>query len=160
VRGMEALTSCRQVAPGSNLGHGWRIRAETLTFLRDHQASWSDWRKSSLPPPTGCRAELEIRLRLSKWHCASGGAVQGVRELHSADERECRSIPTVFRDLGQLPLEVTDVRFVDVALPHFDSKKMVVIPLSLPARCILGEECLGYLLEVGEGLRGQRIEPI
>jgi len=35
---------------------------ETSTFLLRHQASRNDWQKSSLPPPTRCRVELEIDL--------------------------------------------------------------------------------------------------
>ena len=59
------LAFCRQVAPIFDLGIR-RIRVEASTFLRDCQASWGDWRKSSLPPPTECRDELEIRLHSSE----------------------------------------------------------------------------------------------
>jgi len=63
VRGSRALVSCRQVALGFDLGHGQRLRAETSTFLRGHQSSQSGWKKSSLSPPAGCRAELRIEAR-------------------------------------------------------------------------------------------------
>ena len=57
-----------------------------------------------------------------------------VRDLLPADECECRDVLTTVRDLGQLALKIADVRFEVVALPHFDSEKMVIVPLSLPAR--------------------------
>ena len=53
-----------------------------------------------------------------------------------------------------------DVRFEDVALSHLDSKKMVVVLLGLLVRCVLGEERLGYLLEIVERLQRQGIELI
>jgi len=33
VRGLEALAFCRQVAPGSDLGHGWSIRPRVWLFF-------------------------------------------------------------------------------------------------------------------------------
>jgi len=67
--------------------------------------------------------------------------VHGVRDLQLVDERESGDVLTVVGDLGQLALKVVDVRFEVVALPHLDGEKMVV-PLSLPTRCVLGEECI------------------
>ena len=52
--GLVALVSCKHVDPHSDLGHERRLHVETSTFLRSRQASRSDWRKSSLPPPTKC----------------------------------------------------------------------------------------------------------
>ena len=49
-----------------------------------------------------------------------------------------RRLLTAVVDLGQLALEVVDVRFEAVALPHLDDEKMVIVSLSLPARCVLG----------------------
>ena len=46
------------------------------------------------------------------------------------------------RNFGQLALKVTDVRFEVVALPHFDSKKVVVVLLGLSARGLLSKERL------------------
>ena len=66
MRGSGALIFCRQAASGSDLRHGRRLRAETSTFLRGRQASRSSWRKSSLPPLTGYRAELGIKPRSSE----------------------------------------------------------------------------------------------
>jgi len=70
--------------------------------------------------------------------------------LQPADERECEDVLIAVRGLGHLALEVADVRFEVVALSHLDCEKMVVIPLSLQARFILGEERFRYLLEVVE----------
>ena len=66
MKGSRALTSCKLVAADSNLRHGRRLRTETSTFLHRHYTSWSGWRKSPMPPPTGCKVELEIEHRSSK----------------------------------------------------------------------------------------------
>ena len=68
--------------------------------------------------------------------------------MQSADERECRDILPAVGDLGQLALEVANVRFEVVALSHLDNEKVVVILLSLPAKCVLGEKRLRHLFEV------------
>jgi len=73
-----------------------------------------------------------------------------VRNLQSAEERECRYIFTVVENFGQLALEVTDVRLEVITLPHFDREDMVVILLGLPTGGILGEKCLRYLLKLSE----------
>ena len=86
--------------------------------------------------------------------------VQRVRDLQPADERECGDILTAFENLSQLALEVANIRFEAVALPHLDNEKMVVVPLNLLTRCILGEKCFGHFLKVIERLRRQKIEPI
>jgi len=70
--------------------------------------------------------------------------------LQPADEYECRDVLTAVGDLVQLALEVVDVGFEVVTMPHFDSEKVVVVPLSLLARCILAEECFGHLLKVAK----------
>jgi len=64
MRGLGALVSCRQATSSFDLGHGQRFHVETLTFLCGRQASQSNWRKSSLSHPTGCRAEFGIESRL------------------------------------------------------------------------------------------------
>ena len=74
--------------------------------------------------------------------------VQGVRDLQPADERECGDVLTAVGDLSQLTLEIDNVRFEVVALPHLDKKKVVVVSHILPMRYILGEERFGHLLEV------------
>ena len=74
--------------------------------------------------------------------------VQGVIDLQFIDEHECRDILTAIKDLVPLAMEVADVRFEAVALSHLDGEKMLVVPLSLPARCVLGEEQFRQLLEV------------
>jgi len=66
---------------------------------------------------------------------------QGMRDLQSADEYKCRDILTAVGDLDQLALKVAYVGFEVVALPHLDGDKMVVVPLSLPMRYVLGKEC-------------------
>jgi len=48
-----------------------------------------------------------------------------------------------------LALKVANVRFEDVSLPHLDDEK-VVVPLNLPARCVLRDKYFGHLLEVME----------
>ena len=45
-------------------------------------------------------------------------------------------------------------------MSYFDDEEVVIILLGLSARGILGEKCLGYLLEIVERMRGQRINPI
>jgi len=59
------------------------------------------------------------------------------------------SSPTV-GDIDQLALEVADVEFQVVSLPHLDSENVVIVPLRLPARCVLGEERFKHLIEVAE----------
>ena len=48
----------RQVVPDSDLGYGQRPLAEISTFFRRHLISQYGWRRFSLPPSAGCRAEL------------------------------------------------------------------------------------------------------
>jgi len=84
--------------------------------------------------------------------------VQGVRDLQPADECECMDILTAVGYLDQLALEVADVRFEAVALPHLDDENMVV-PFSFPARYVLGEECFRHL-EVAERMWRHGVEPI
>ena len=86
--------------------------------------------------------------------------VQGVTDLQLADECECRDVLTTVVDLGQLALKVTDARFEVVALPHLDGEKMVVVPLSLLARCVLVEEFFEYVLKVVDRMWRQGVEPI
>jgi len=84
--------------------------------------------------------------------------VQGVRDLQSADECECRDVLT--GDLGELALEVADARFEAVALPHLNGEKVVVVLLSFSARCVLREERFGHLLEVMERMWRKEVEPM
>ena len=49
-----------------------------------------------------------------------------------------------------MALKVADVGFKVVALPHLDDEKVVVVPLSRPERCVLGEERFRHLLKVVE----------
>jgi len=65
--------------------------------------------------------------------------VQWVRDLQTDDECECKDVLTAVGDLGQLTLKVADVQFEAVVLPHLDGEKVVVVPLSLRARCVLAE---------------------
>ena len=51
--------------------------------------------------------------------------VQELRDLQLAEECECRDVLTAVGDLGQLALEVADVRFEVVTLSHLDDEKMV-----------------------------------
>ena len=83
-----------------------------------------------------------------------------MRNLQSAEERECRYIFTVVENFGQLALKVTDVRLEVITLPHFDEEEMVVIFLGLPVGGVLSEERLGYLFESVQRMRRQRVEPI
>ena len=76
--------------------------------------------------------------------------IQCVRDLQPADECDCKDVLTTVEDLSQLALEVANVRFKVVTLPHLDGENVVVVPLSLPARCILGEKRFGPLIEVAE----------
>ena len=86
--------------------------------------------------------------------------VQGVRNLQSVNECECRDILTTVENFGQLALEETDVGLETVTLPHFVTEKVVVLLLGLLARDVLSEEHFGYLLKVVERMRRQRVEPI
>jgi len=74
----------------------------------------------------------------------------GLRDLQSADERESRYIFTAVEYFDKLVLEVADVRLEAVTLPYLDREEVVVVLLSLPARSILSDERLGYLLEILE----------
>ena len=65
------------------------------------------------------------------------------------------AVLTLVGDLGQLVLEVANVRFEVVTLPHLDGEKVVVVPLGLPARRVLGEKYFGDLREVVERMRRQ-----
>ena len=46
--------------------------------------------------------------------------IQRVRDLHPTDECECRDVLTAVGDLGKLVLEVADVGFETITLPHPD----------------------------------------
>ena len=65
--------------------------------------------------------------------------------MQPTDECECRDVLTAVGDLGQLALDVVDVGFEVVVLPFLDSKKVIVVLLSLLTRCVLGEKCFGHL---------------
>ena len=47
-------------------------------------------------------------------------------------------------------MKVPDIELEVVTLPHLDSEKAMVVPLGLPARCVLDEKCLSHLLEVAK----------
>ena len=51
--------------------------------------------------------------------------VSGVRDLQSADERECRYIFTAVGNLGKLALKVVNVGLEAVTLPHLDGGEVV-----------------------------------
>ena len=144
------------VCPDFDLGYGQRLRAETSTFLHHRQASQSGCGKSLLPPLAGCRQNLThlSDIMLQKVF------VQGVRDLQPADEHDCGDVLITVEDLGQLALKVANIRFKDVALPHVDGEKVVVVLLSLPARCVLGKKHFGHLLKVVERMRRQKVELI
>ena len=57
---------------------------------------------------------------------------QRVRDLQSADEHECRCIFIVVENFGKLALEVADVGFEIVTMPHFDGEEVVIVLLGLP----------------------------
>jgi len=86
--------------------------------------------------------------------------VQRMRDLQPANECKCRNILTIVGEFGQLALKVANVRFEVVTLPHPDSKKMMVVPLTLQEKYVLGEEHFGYLLEVSKRMWKQEVEPI
>ena len=68
--------------------------------------------------------------------------------MQPAGECEHRDVLTAVGDL--LALEVANVGFEVVVLTHLDGEKVVVVPLSLPKRCVLSEERFERLLEVAE----------
>ena len=80
--------------------------------------------------------------------------------MQPAYECKCRDVLIAVEDLCQLVLEVASVRFEAVSLSHLDGEKMMIVPLSLLVRCVMGEEYLRHLLEVVERLSSQGIEPI
>jgi len=57
--------------------------------------------------------------------------VQWVGDSQPADECESGDIFTVVVHLGQLTLEVADVRFETVGGSHLDGKKVVIVLLEL-----------------------------
>ena len=85
---------------------------------------------------------------------------QEVRDLQPTDERKCRGVLTTVGDFDQFALRVADVIFEVVTLPHLDSEKIVVVPLTLSARCVLSGERFGYLLKVMERMRRLGVELI
>ena len=78
-----------------------------------------------------------------------------MRELQSTDERECRDIFTVVENLGELVLEVINVRLEAVILSHFDREEVAVILLGLPIGGILGKDDSVISLKLGSD-RGYR----
>jgi len=77
--------------------------------------------------------------------------------LQRADERKCGDVLTAIRELGQLALEIADIRFEAIVLPHLDWENLVVVSLSLLARCVLGDEHFRHLLEVAERMQRQGV---
>ena len=73
-----------------------------------------------------------------------------MRDLQLADECECRDVIPTVGNLGQLTLKVADVGFEAVALSHLNGEKVMIVPLNLPVRCVLGEECFRHFLEVAK----------
>ena len=57
---------------------------------------------------------------------------------------------TTIGDFGKLALEVDDVRFEVITLPHLDGEKIMVVPLSFLERCVPCEKYFGHILEVVE----------
>ena len=72
----------------------------------------------------------------------------------------CRDNFTVVGNLGELILEVIDVRLEDAALSYFNSEEVVVILLGFLAGDVLGEKRLSYLLKIIKRMRWQRVKPI
>ena len=68
-----------------------------------------------------------------------------MRDLQSADERECRDIFTAVGNFSELILKKADARLEDVALSHFDCEEEVVILLDFPTGDVLGEERFGLV---------------
>jgi len=73
--------------------------------------------------------------------------------MQSTDEREYRYILTADGNLGKLVLEVANIGFEAVILPHLDGEEVMVVLLNLPTRCVLSEERFSYLLKVAERMR-------
>ena len=86
--------------------------------------------------------------------------VQGLRNLQPTDEYECRDILTAERNFGQLALAVADIALEAIALPHFDSEKVVIVLLGLPTRGVLSEKYFSYLLEIMKEMWQKRVEAI
>ena len=59
-----------------------------------------------------------------------------------------------------MALEVANVGLEAASLPYFNGEEVMVVLLGLPTKAILSEENFGYLLDVTEGMRRQRIESI
>jgi len=87
-------------------------------------------------------------------------SVQWVKDLQPANECKCRDVLIAVGDLGQLALKVASVRFKVVTWFHLDGEKVVVVSLSFPVRCVMGEESYGHLLQVVERMWRQGVEPI
>ena len=80
--------------------------------------------------------------------------------MQPANECVCTDILSAIGNLDKLALEVTDVGLESITLPHLNEEEMMVILLGLPTRGVLSEKCFGYLLEVVERMKRQRVEPI
>jgi len=80
--------------------------------------------------------------------------------LHLTDECELRDIFTAVGHLGELVLEVANVRLQAIIVPHFYSKEVMFIFLDFSVGIVLGEEHLSYLLDVVKQMWRQRIKPI
>jgi len=68
-----------------------------------------------------------------------------VRDLHPTNKREC----------NQLALEVADIRFKVVALPHLNGEEMVVVSLSLPQDAYLVRNALDISSKLWRECRGR-----
>jgi len=86
--------------------------------------------------------------------------VQWVRDLQPADKCECKDILTAIENLGKQVLEVPDVGFEAINLPHLNREKVIVVLLDLLTKSILNEEHFSYLHEVVKGIERQRVQPI
>jgi len=63
-----------------------------------------------------------------------------VRNLQAAEECKGRDILIAIGNFGQLALKIAYIGLEDVAMPHFNGEKVVVVLLGLPTRGVLSEE--------------------
>ena len=148
-RQSRALASCEHATPGADLEGSRELREETSTFLRNRLALRSG-RESLHRLP-----KLDVGLSMGRNLAHFGDIllqemlIYGVSNLQPADECEGNNSPHSLR-LWSVNSGRNWVRLETVSLPHSDREEVLIVPLSLLAGGVFGEEHFSHFSKVVE----------